>query len=45
MNLDMTSDGKIAGIEILDASRKLTIKTILSYSLELDKNIFVQNAA
>ncbi|MEZ4528253.1 MAG: DUF2283 domain-containing protein [Desulfobacterales bacterium] len=45
VNLDMTPDGRIAGIEILDASRKLAIQTILSYSLELDKNIFVQKAA
>lgn len=33
VNLDTTADGKIAGIEILKASKKLNIDTILSYSI------------
>ena len=37
VNLDTTSEGKIVGIEILDASKKIDIKTMLSYILELDK--------
>lgn len=39
INLDTTTDGKLAGIEILKASKKLDVRTILSYSIELDKNI------
>ncbi len=42
---DMTPEGKIAGIEIINASGKLDIQTILCYSPELDNNIFMQNAA
>lgn len=37
VNLDTTSDQKIVGIEILDASRKMDLKTILTYTLELDQ--------
>ena len=39
VNLDTTSEDKIIGIEILDASKKIDIKTILSYTLELDKKL------
>lgn len=39
VNLDTTSEGKIVGIEILNASKKMNIKTILSYTLELDKKL------
>jgi len=39
VNLDTTSDDKIVGIEILHASKKMNIKTILSYELELDKKL------
>jgi len=42
VNLDITSEGKIVGIEILDASEKIDIKTILSYTLELDKRLLSQ---
>ncbi|NOY64197.1 MAG: DUF2283 domain-containing protein [Nitrospirae bacterium] len=37
VNLDTTEDNKIVGIEILDASKKIDLKTILSYTLEIDK--------
>ena len=37
VNLDTTSDDKIVGIEILHASKRIDLKTILSYTLELDK--------
>ena len=37
VNLDTTEDGKIIGIEILDASQKMDLKTILNYSLALSK--------
>ena len=45
VNLDTTSEGKIVGIEILDASKKIDIKTILSYTLELDKKLLSQRIA
>jgi uncharacterized protein YuzE len=45
VNIDTTSDGKLTGIEILKASRKLNISTILSYTLELDQDILQQNVA
>lgn len=37
VNLDTTSEDKIVGIEILNASKKIDLKTILSYSLEFDE--------
>ena len=45
VNLDTTSDGKIVGIEILDASKKIEVKTILSYQLELDKKLLARKIA
>ena len=39
VNLDTTSEDKIVGIEILNASKKINIKTILSYELEVDKKL------
>jgi uncharacterized protein YuzE len=39
VNLDTTSDDKIVGIEILHASKKMNIKTILSYELQLDAKL------
>lgn len=44
VNLDTTSDDKIVGIEILDASKKMNIKTIFSYELELNRNLVQKNA-
>ena len=44
VNLDTTSEDKIVGIEILDASKKINIKTILSYELELDKKLIQKTA-
>ena len=45
VNLDTTSDGKIVGIEILNASKKMDINTILSYQLEFDKKLLSQKIA
>lgn len=45
INIDTTSDGKLTGIEILKASEKINIDTILSYTLDLDKNILRKNVA
>jgi len=39
VNLDTTSENKIVGIEILDASKKMNIKTILTYELDLDNKL------
>ncbi len=36
VGLDTTTDGKLVGIEILNASRKIDLTTILSYQLELE---------
>lgn len=45
VNIDLTSDGKLVGIEILEVSKKIDLNTILTYSLELDKSIIAQNPA
>lgn len=44
VNLDTTAEDKIVGIEILDASKKLNIKTILSYELELGDELLRKRA-
>ena len=45
VNIDTTHDGKLSGIEILNASKKMDLNTILSYTLEFDKNVLLQNVA
>jgi uncharacterized protein YuzE len=45
VNVDTTPDGRIVGIEILNASKKIDLKTILSYTLELDKDLITQKTA
>jgi uncharacterized protein YuzE len=45
VNLDTTSLEKIVGIEILNASKKLDLKTILTYTLELDKDLIARKTA
>jgi len=39
INIDTTNDGRLTGIEILKASKKFNINTILSYTLEFDQGI------
>jgi uncharacterized protein YuzE len=39
VNLDTTSENQIVGIEILNASKKMDINTILSYQIELDREL------
>lgn len=39
VNLDTTSDNKIVGLEILNASQKIHLPTILSYTLEFDQDV------
>ncbi len=45
VNLDTTSQDRIVGIEILNASKKIDLKTILSYTLELDKDLITERIA
>ncbi|MBI5789065.1 MAG: DUF2283 domain-containing protein [Candidatus Schekmanbacteria bacterium] len=45
VNLDTTAEDKIVGIEILNASKKIDLKTILSYTLEFEKDLITQEAA
>lgn len=45
VNLDTTADDKIVGIEILHASKKTDLKTILSYTLEFDKDLITSKTA
>lgn len=45
VNLDTTSEDRIVEIEILNASKKLDLKTILSYAIELDKDLITQKTA
>ena len=45
VNIDTTTDGKLTGIEILTASKKFNINTILSYTLELDQDILRKKIA
>ena len=33
INIDVTEDGKIVGIELLDASEKVSIDTLLTYEI------------
>jgi len=45
MNIETTSDNRIVSIEILNASKKIDLKTILSYSLEFEKELTNQKIA
>ncbi len=45
VNLDTTSEDRIVGIEILNASKKIDLKTILSYTLEFEKDLITQKTA
>jgi len=45
VNLDTSSENRIVGIEILDASKKMDLKTVLSYTLELDKDLIPKKTA
>jgi uncharacterized protein YuzE len=39
VNLDTTARGRIVGIEILNASKKIDLGTMLTYRLEFDKDL------
>ncbi len=45
VNVDLTKDGKLVGIEIIEASKKMDIHTILSYSLELSDEVLSSHVA
>jgi len=45
VNLDTTSEGRIVGIEILHASTKFDIDTILTYSLDLNHSLLKKDVA
>lgn len=45
VNLDTTAEGKIIGIEILRASHRLNIDTILSYTLKPDQSVSTRKVA
>ena len=42
VNIDTTSEDKIVGIEILNASKKIDLTSLLSYSFEFEKKILNQ---
>ena len=33
INIDVASDGKVVGIELLDASKKVSLETLLTYEI------------
>lgn len=45
VNLDTTSEDKIVGIEILNASKRIDLKTMLSYSFEFEKELITEKIA
>jgi uncharacterized protein YuzE len=36
INIDVTKDGKIVGIELLEATKKITIESLLTYEIEAE---------
>lgn len=42
VNIDTTSQDKIVSIEILNASKRMDLRTVLSYSLEFDKDLITE---
>ena len=36
INIDVTGDGKIVGIELLDATKKISIDSLLTYEIEAE---------
>ena len=36
INIDVTSDGRIVGIELLDATQKVSLDTLLTYEIAAD---------
>ncbi len=44
VNLDTSAENKIVGIEILNASERMNINTILTYELKLDDKLIRKSA-
>lgn len=42
--MDTTGDNKLVGIEILNASKKMNINTILSYELKFEDKLILKSA-
>jgi uncharacterized protein YuzE len=36
IHIDVTADGKIVGIELLDASKKVSLSSLLTYEIDAD---------
>ena len=36
INIDVTADGKIVGIELLDATKKINLDSLLTYEIEAE---------
>jgi uncharacterized protein YuzE len=36
VNIDVSSDGRIVGIELLDATRKISLDSLLSYEISAE---------
>jgi uncharacterized protein YuzE len=36
INIDVTKDGKIVGLELLEATKKITIESLLTYEIEAE---------
>jgi len=45
VHVDTTTEGKLTGIEILNASQKMDVNTIFTYSIELEHRILKQQMA
>jgi len=45
VNVDLTPDGKIVGIEILEASKKIDLRTMFVYRLKVDQQQLFRKAA
>ena len=39
INIDTAADNKVVGIEILNASERLDLRTFLTYTLEFEKDL------
>lgn len=36
INIDVTSDGRVVGIELLDATQKISLENLLTYEIEAE---------
>jgi uncharacterized protein YuzE len=45
INLDTTKDDRIVGIEILNASHRIDLRTILTYSIDISEKVLSSKVA